>query len=404
MNPDGNIECPVRLPKCKHMFGDHCLKQWLKDSDSCPYCRDKLDSTPKRTPSDLGPGRHHRYASALSYMNPDFPLDTQRQQPFMQQPQSDRERLRLSLHMPGEPRSSDGSSGRRDLAALEAAYSLERRSAERNANGDSATRHRRGRGSATRTLQHLGHQRSAQTQQYQANTSRQVGGQLQLLSTAYRSMSGYGNRNELAALEPLRPIEASTAVNGLNNTDGDTAPQARSITPFPTVVQSTTPSHNASTSVPRPSSLPSARSPLGQVFNNHPVQSSTTSPTAERSVAANSFWDTLTSVTPPPPQSDGLASSMQPSMNAATTSTNVWNSSPPQLSFGNFAPGSSSSGSSVSNAMFSVAQSAAYREDLGAGRFAQDSLERARNNLRRLNGLPSSTESDLPFYMQPQRQ
>lgn len=48
MNPDGHIECAVRLPKCKHVFGDHCIKQWLKDSDSCPYCRDKLPSEPKQ--------------------------------------------------------------------------------------------------------------------------------------------------------------------------------------------------------------------------------------------------------------------------------------------------------------------------------------------------------------------
>ncbi|OBT93790.2 hypothetical protein VE01_08149 [Pseudogymnoascus verrucosus] len=51
-NPDGNIECAVRLPKCKHIFGDHCLKHWLKDSDSCPYCRDKLPSEPKRSPAE----------------------------------------------------------------------------------------------------------------------------------------------------------------------------------------------------------------------------------------------------------------------------------------------------------------------------------------------------------------
>jgi hypothetical protein len=49
-NPDGFIERPVRLPKCKHIFGDRCLKQWLQDSDSCPYCRDKLPSEPKRAP------------------------------------------------------------------------------------------------------------------------------------------------------------------------------------------------------------------------------------------------------------------------------------------------------------------------------------------------------------------
>jgi hypothetical protein len=52
MNPDGNIECAVRLPKCKHIFGDHCLKHWLKDSDSCPYCRDKLPSEPKKSQAD----------------------------------------------------------------------------------------------------------------------------------------------------------------------------------------------------------------------------------------------------------------------------------------------------------------------------------------------------------------
>jgi hypothetical protein len=52
MNPDGNIECAVRLPKCKHVFGDHCLKQWLKDSDTCPYCRDKLPSEPKKSQAD----------------------------------------------------------------------------------------------------------------------------------------------------------------------------------------------------------------------------------------------------------------------------------------------------------------------------------------------------------------
>jgi hypothetical protein len=62
MNPDGNIECAVQLPKCKHIFGDHCIKQWLKDSDSCPYCRDKLPSEPKATPgsrhsSGSGSGR-----------------------------------------------------------------------------------------------------------------------------------------------------------------------------------------------------------------------------------------------------------------------------------------------------------------------------------------------------------
>ena len=43
-NPDGVVEQPIRLPKCKHVFGDKCIKKWFEDSDSCPYCRDKLPS------------------------------------------------------------------------------------------------------------------------------------------------------------------------------------------------------------------------------------------------------------------------------------------------------------------------------------------------------------------------
>ncbi|EPE06480.1 zinc finger protein atl6 [Ophiostoma piceae UAMH 11346] len=43
-NPEGVNEAPLRLPKCKHVFGDHCIKKWFNQSDSCPYCRDKLPS------------------------------------------------------------------------------------------------------------------------------------------------------------------------------------------------------------------------------------------------------------------------------------------------------------------------------------------------------------------------
>ncbi|KAK6449838.1 hypothetical protein FP744_10006088 [Trichoderma asperellum] len=40
--PEGIKESPLRLPKCKHVFGDKCIKRWFEESDSCPYCRDKL--------------------------------------------------------------------------------------------------------------------------------------------------------------------------------------------------------------------------------------------------------------------------------------------------------------------------------------------------------------------------
>ncbi|EKD20746.1 zinc finger protein atl6 [Drepanopeziza brunnea f. sp. 'multigermtubi' MB_m1] len=43
-NPEGEVEQPTRLPKCKHIFGDKCIKKWFEDSNSCPYCRDQLPS------------------------------------------------------------------------------------------------------------------------------------------------------------------------------------------------------------------------------------------------------------------------------------------------------------------------------------------------------------------------
>ena len=46
-NPEGINEAPLRLPRCKHVFGDHCIKKWFEESDSCPYCRDKVPSEPR---------------------------------------------------------------------------------------------------------------------------------------------------------------------------------------------------------------------------------------------------------------------------------------------------------------------------------------------------------------------
>lgn len=42
--PEGVKEAPLRLPICKHIFGDHCIKKWFEESDSCPYCRTKVPS------------------------------------------------------------------------------------------------------------------------------------------------------------------------------------------------------------------------------------------------------------------------------------------------------------------------------------------------------------------------
>ncbi|KAL2036741.1 hypothetical protein N7G274_010536 [Stereocaulon virgatum] len=40
-NPEGVMECPVRLPGacCGHVFGKECLKKWLIKKDTCPMCR-----------------------------------------------------------------------------------------------------------------------------------------------------------------------------------------------------------------------------------------------------------------------------------------------------------------------------------------------------------------------------
>ncbi|KAK4142630.1 uncharacterized protein C8A04DRAFT_29761 [Dichotomopilus funicola] len=57
-SPEGIIEAPLRLPKCQHVFGDHCIKKWFEESDSCPYCRDKV-------PSELAMVPNSRYNNLL---------------------------------------------------------------------------------------------------------------------------------------------------------------------------------------------------------------------------------------------------------------------------------------------------------------------------------------------------
>ncbi|CAG9970777.1 unnamed protein product [Clonostachys byssicola] len=38
-SPEGHAETPRRLPECKHVFGDRCIRKWLQQSENCPYCR-----------------------------------------------------------------------------------------------------------------------------------------------------------------------------------------------------------------------------------------------------------------------------------------------------------------------------------------------------------------------------
>jgi hypothetical protein len=63
-NPDGIIENPIRLPRCKHIFGEKCIKKWFQDSDTCPYCRDKLPSElAVRKTAAFESLRAHRFAA-----------------------------------------------------------------------------------------------------------------------------------------------------------------------------------------------------------------------------------------------------------------------------------------------------------------------------------------------------
>lgn len=57
-SPEGINEAPLRLPPCRHIFGDHCIRKWLDESDSCPYCRAKLQAEPR-----------HSYGSATTFIN-----------------------------------------------------------------------------------------------------------------------------------------------------------------------------------------------------------------------------------------------------------------------------------------------------------------------------------------------
>ncbi|KAI1344583.1 hypothetical protein F5Y15DRAFT_411412 [Xylariaceae sp. FL0016] len=96
-NPEGINEAPLRLPKCKHVFGDHCIKKWFEDSDSCPYCRDKVHSEPVLRPSSSNTQSIFNY---LRRQQAQFQIHALRQQ--------NRERVRTeSGTVPTEPTQDD---------------------------------------------------------------------------------------------------------------------------------------------------------------------------------------------------------------------------------------------------------------------------------------------------------
>ncbi|KAI5868666.1 hypothetical protein GGS23DRAFT_44059 [Durotheca rogersii] len=78
--PEGVNESPLRLPKCKHVFGDHCIKKWFEESDSCPYCRDKVPSEPQY-PLGMNSQAIHRFlrhANQMTHMHMRHSRDRER--------------------------------------------------------------------------------------------------------------------------------------------------------------------------------------------------------------------------------------------------------------------------------------------------------------------------------------
>lgn len=67
-SPEGTVETALRLPKCKHVFGNQCIIKWLEESNSCPYCRDKLESEMARPDQDTI--RRMLIESELGHMPP----------------------------------------------------------------------------------------------------------------------------------------------------------------------------------------------------------------------------------------------------------------------------------------------------------------------------------------------
>lgn len=89
-SPEGINEAPLRLPKCKHVFGDHCIKKWFAESDSCPYCRDKLPSVMQHP---LGDARVRVYLANLGHLA--------RQPPYNHRRSADVTRLPAALQSTG---------------------------------------------------------------------------------------------------------------------------------------------------------------------------------------------------------------------------------------------------------------------------------------------------------------
>lgn len=62
--PEGINEAPLRIPRCKHVFGDHCIKKWLCQKHSCPYCRESAFGMDE---SELPPGAEAARREAIEY-------------------------------------------------------------------------------------------------------------------------------------------------------------------------------------------------------------------------------------------------------------------------------------------------------------------------------------------------
>ncbi|KIH89613.1 hypothetical protein SPBR_07243 [Sporothrix brasiliensis 5110] len=67
--PEGIVEHPLRMPKCNHVFGHHCIRRWLVQHNTCPYCRGRIED-PTTDGHRSASGSFRRFNANLPFSSP----------------------------------------------------------------------------------------------------------------------------------------------------------------------------------------------------------------------------------------------------------------------------------------------------------------------------------------------
>jgi thiol-disulfide isomerase/thioredoxin len=77
MNNNEEDNCPICIDKiidnikitnCNHKFHKHCLDEWLKYNNSCPYCRSEINK-PEPILTEFMNNMNQREAGNINYIN-----------------------------------------------------------------------------------------------------------------------------------------------------------------------------------------------------------------------------------------------------------------------------------------------------------------------------------------------